>query len=54
MLFENEADYKRDTGKFLLPKKFVRSVIVEGKPNQRYSQGMQPFEHYDEICKYFF
>ena len=29
------------------------SVIVEGKPNQLYTQGMRSFEQYDEFCKYF-
>ena len=29
------------------------SVIVEGKQNQLYAQGMRLFEQYDEICKYF-
>ena len=29
------------------------SVIVEGKPNQLYTQGMRSLEQYDEICKYF-
>ena len=29
------------------------SIIVEGKPNQLYAQGMRSFEQYDEICKYF-
>ena len=29
------------------------SVIVEGKPNQLYAQGMRSFEQYDEACKYF-
>ena len=29
------------------------SVIVEGKPNQLYTQGMSSFEQYNEICKYF-
>ena len=29
------------------------SVIVEGKTNQLYAQGMRSFEQYDEICKYF-
>ena len=28
-------------------------VIVEGKPNQLYTQGMRSFEQYDELCKYF-
>ena len=30
-----------------------RSVIVEGKPNQLYTQGMRSFEQYDETHKYF-
>ena len=29
------------------------SVIVEGKPNQLYTQGMRSFEQYYEICKNF-
>ena len=29
------------------------SVIVEGKPNQLYAQGMRSFEHYDKTRKYF-
>ena len=29
------------------------SVIVEGKPNQLYAQGMRLLEQYDKICKYF-
>ena len=29
------------------------SVIVQGKPNQLYAQGMRSFEQYDEACKYF-
>ena len=29
------------------------SVIVEGKPNQLYAQGMRSFEHFDKACKYF-
>jgi len=53
MLFENEELYKRDKSKFYNPKIQKVSVIVEGKPNQLFAQGMQPFEHYKEICKYF-
>ena len=37
----------------LHPKVQKVSVIVEGKPNQLYAQGMRSFEQYDEICKYF-
>ena len=38
---------------FTNPKIQKVSVIVEGKPNQLYAQGMRLFEQYDEICKYF-
>ena len=53
VLFEEEQSYTRDTSKFYNPKTQKVSVIVEGKPNQLYSQGMRSFEQYDEICKYF-
>ena len=39
--------------KFYNPKIQKVSVIVEGKPNQLYAQGMRSFKQYDEICKYF-
>ena len=53
VLFENELRYSRDTSNFYNPKIEKVSVIVEGKPNQLYAQGMRSFEQYDEICKYF-
>ena len=53
VLFEGEQPYTRDTGKFYNPKIQKVSVIIEGKPNQLYAQGMRSFEQYDEICKYF-
>ena len=53
VLFEGEQPYAPDTGKFYNPKIQKISVIVEGKPNQLYAQGMRSFEQYDEICKYF-
>ena len=53
VLFEGEQPYARDTSKFYNPKIQKVSVIVEGKPNQLYAQGMRSFEQYDEICKYF-
>ena len=52
-LFEEEQSYTRATSKFHNPKIQKVSVIVEGKPNQLYAQGMRSFEQYDEICKYF-
>ena len=53
VLFEEEKSYARDTSKFYNPKIQKVSVIVEGKPNQLYAQGMRSFEQYDEACKYF-
>ena len=52
-LFEKEKPYKRDTSKFYNPKIEKVSVILEGKPDQLYAQGMRSFEPYDGICKYF-
>ena len=45
--------YEQETSKFYNPKIQKVSVIVKGKPNQLYAQGMRSFEQYDEICKYF-
>ena len=53
VLFEEEQSYTRDTSKFYNSKLQKVSVIVEGKPNQLYAQGMRCFEQYDQICKYF-
>ena len=53
VLFEEEKSYFRDTSKYYNPKIQKVSVIVEGKPNQLYAQGMRSFEQYDEISKYF-
>ena len=53
VLFEEEQSYTRDMSKFYNPKIHKVSVIVEGKPNQLYTQGMRSFEQYDKICKYF-
>ena len=53
VLFEEEKPFFRDMSKFYNPKIQKVSVIVEGKPNQLYAQGMRSFEQYDEIHKYF-
>ena len=53
VLFEEEKSYIRDMSKYYNPKIQKVSIIVEGKPNQLYAQGMRSFEQYDEICKYF-
>ena len=51
-LFKEEGPYSQDTSKFYNPK--IQKVIVEGKPNQLYAQGMRLFEQYDEtLLKYF-
>ena len=52
-LFEEEGPYARDTGRFYNPKIQKVSVIVEGKPDQLYAQGMRSFKQYDETLKYF-
>ena len=41
VLFEEEKPYTWDTSKFYNPKIQNVSVIVEGKPNQLYAQGMR-------------
>ena len=53
VLFKAEQSFTRDMSKFYNPKVKKVSVFVEGKPNQLYTQGMQSFEQYDDICKYF-
>ena len=53
VLFEEEKPFTRDMSKFYNPKIQNVSVIVEGKPNQLYAQGMRSFEQYDEAHKYF-
>ena len=53
VLFEEEKPYVRDTSKFYSPKIQKVSVIMEGKPNQLYAQGMRSFKQYDETHKYF-
>ena len=53
VLFVEEKPYVRDTSKFYNPKILNVSVIVEGKQNQLYAQGMRSCEQYDEACKYF-
>ena len=44
VLFEEEKPFVRDTSKFYNHKVQEVSVIVEGKPNQLYAQGMRSFE----------
>ena len=44
VLFEEERSYTQDMSKFYNPKIQKVSVIVEGKPNQLYAQGLRSFE----------
>ena len=53
VLFVEEQSYVRDTSKFYNPKIKKGSVIIEGKNNQLFTQGMRSFKQYDEICEYF-
>ena len=53
VLFEEEKSYTQETSKFYNPKIQKVSVIVKGKPNQLYAEGMRSFEQYDEIHTYF-
>ena len=53
VLFEEKKPDIRDTSKYYNPGIQKVSVIVEGKPNQLYTQRMRSFEQYDEACKYF-
>ena len=53
VLFEEEKPFVRDTSKFYNPKIQKVSVIVEGRSNQLYAQGMRSFEQYDEAHRYF-
>ena len=53
VLFEEEKPFVRDMSKFYNSKMQNVSVVIEGKPNQLYAQGMSSFEQYDEARKYF-
>ena len=54
MLFkEPESPFSRNTEVFYNPKIEKVSVTIEGVPNKLFSQGMLPYQHWDEIKKYF-
>ena len=54
MLFkEPTAPYHRDTEVFYNPKITKVEAIVEGVPNQLFSQGMQPYQQWNEARKFF-
>ena len=54
MLFEEPgAAFKRDTETFYNPEIQKIEVTIEGVPNQLYSQGMRPYQQWDEAKKFF-
>ena len=54
MLFEEPtAPYQRHTEVFYNPKITKVEAIVEGIPNQLFSQGMQPYQQWDKASKFF-
>ena len=54
MLFERDGvAFARDTEDFYNPEISKVDVTIEGVPNQLYSQGMRPYQLWDEACKFF-
>lgn len=56
ILFVNltdSASFGRDTEKFYNPKITKVSITLDGNPNQLFSSGMKPHQHFDEIRKHF-
>jgi hypothetical protein len=54
MLFEDPAEaFARDTEAFHNPKITKVEVTIEGIPNQLYSQGLQAYQQWDEVKKFF-
>ena len=51
MLFVNQKNYARDSEEFMNPNITKVSVVIEGKPNQLFANGMLPFHQYDECRK---
>ena len=46
-------DWNRDTEKFYNPKITKVTATIEGIPNQLYASGMLPYQHWNEIRRYF-
>ena len=47
------ASYARDTEKFYNPQIKKVTVTLDGVPNQLYSSGMLPHQHFEKIQKHF-
>ncbi len=52
LLFENQADWARDTEKFYNPKITKVEVAIDGQTSQVYAQGLSTYHHWDEINKW--
>lgn len=53
LLFTKNNDFERDTEKFINPHINKVTVVIEGKPNQIFANGMLPFHQFDEVRKIF-
>ena len=54
MIFEQPYNaYERQSEMFYNPKIKNVTVTIEGRPNQIYSMGLQPYHQYEECCKLF-
>jgi len=54
LLFEGVVgSFNRDTEFFYNPKITKVEVTIEGVPNQLYSQGMRPYQQWDEVRKHY-
>lgn len=54
MLFEDPAAaFQRDTEAFYNPQISKVDIVIEGIPNQLYSQGLQSYQQWDEARKFF-
>ena len=51
LLFVKESNYNRDSENFINPNISKVSVVIEGKPNQLFANGMMGFQQFDEIRK---
>ena len=54
LIFEGQQDlYDRSSESFVNPNIKTVKCMIEGKPNQLYSNGLQPYQHFNEIRKFF-
>ena len=54
ILFEESSNnFERDSEAFYNPKISKVEVIIEGKANQLYAQGLKAYQQWDEVIKFF-